>query len=64
MYSWEIQKALEARNFYYNSYWDFEKELGNSPQLRYDLAKDYEHYSILKLWTSDGYEWKVRINKL
>lgn len=61
MYSWEIQKLLELKNYLLSvkEYYDI---CDNSPQIirvYYDIFEDSFH-----LITNDNYEFKFKVRKL
>ncbi len=62
MYSHEIDKILYDRNYYYDNFYEFEKEIrSNSPQLKYTCIGEKDGCSILRLWTEDKYNWTIYI---
>ena len=63
MYSYEIDKILADRHYYYESFYEFEKEIrSNSNQLLYNcIGENDDNCTILDDWTTDGYKWTVYI---
>ena len=61
MYSWEIQKLLELRNYVLSvkEYFDL---CDNSPQIVRVTYNPYEDSFLIK--TSDNYEFKFKVRKL
>lgn len=61
MYSWEIQKLLELRNYILSvkEYFDL---CDNSPQIVRVTYNPYEDSFLIK--TNDNYEFKFKVRKL
>ena len=64
MYSYEISQYLEARNYYFESFYEFENSLrSKSPQVRYDIIDEKPDCKVIHMWSSDGYELTIYIKK-
>ena len=50
MYSYEISQYLEARNYYFESFYEFENSLrSKSPQVRYDIIDEKPDCKVIHM---------------
>lgn len=63
MYSYELNEYLGERNYFFESFHEFECIREKCPQVRYSLKDENDYNIVLHLFTSDNYEWDVYIKK-
>jgi hypothetical protein len=60
MFSWEIQRYLEDRNYHIDSDEIYERVINTSPQIsRVKLGERRDKQFSYEIYTDDGYHWKV-----
>lgn len=61
MYSYELDKYFKENEYYFNEFYDFHKVIIESPQTFYTLISSDQFTSYLRVYTTDGFEWTVRV---
>ena len=63
MFSWEIQRYLEERNYHLDSDEVYDKIITTSPQItRVKLGEHRDKMFSYEIYTNDGYYWIVWMN--
>jgi hypothetical protein len=63
MYSYELDEHFHSCNFYFDSFYEFEKVRCVSPQVLYNLLDIKDGIIRLHVFTTDGYDWTIYIKK-
>jgi hypothetical protein len=63
MYSWELEEHFKNCKYTFSNFYDFNKLVDSSPQVKYNLSKELKDTIILNVWSDDNYHWTININK-
>lgn len=64
MYDWEFTNKLNSNNHEYNSFWEFEKDRENSPQIKYSIEDEDEDWLLILAFSiENNISWDVKIKK-